>query len=105
MGALVQYTFGEDELSNLMGTSVYFRLVDDRAVGWGFVALDNLAYPILLGGPPAGEVVAGSITDEKSSVETPVETIESESLAATSATIAAADIEATMMSNESSESG
>lgn len=42
---LTRGSFDEDELLHLRGSAVYLRIVDDRTVGWGFVALDNLAYP------------------------------------------------------------
>eukprot|EP00928_Gymnodinium_smaydae_P039876 TRINITY_DN27150_c0_g1_i1.p1 TRINITY_DN27150_c0_g1~~TRINITY_DN27150_c0_g1_i1.p1 ORF type:complete len:565 (-),score=130.47 TRINITY_DN27150_c0_g1_i1:134-1717(-) len=37
----------EEELTTLVGEDVYLRIVDDRATGWGFIALDNLAYPTM----------------------------------------------------------
>jgi len=42
---LTRDSFDEDELLHLRGSAVYLRIVDDRTVGWGFVAVDNLAYP------------------------------------------------------------
>jgi len=42
---LARGSLSEDDLLHLRGSAVYLRVVDDRPNGWGFVALDNLAYP------------------------------------------------------------
>jgi hypothetical protein len=38
----------EEELVDLVGKPVFLTVVDDRTAGWGFVALDNLAYTALV---------------------------------------------------------
>jgi len=48
---LERFTFSEEELVDWVGSAVYLRVVDDQKRGWGFVALDNLEYPVLTVAP------------------------------------------------------
>lgn len=43
--------FREEELWSLQGQSVVLQIVDSSPKGWGFVALDDLRYPVLQTGP------------------------------------------------------
>jgi len=61
-------SIGDGELTSLFGKSVYIRIVDDRTNGWGFLAIDNLEYPVLE--PPKIEAASlpGS-SDDSSGME------------------------------------
>mmetsp|Transcript_142373 Transcript_142373/g.455013 ORF Transcript_142373/g.455013 Transcript_142373/m.455013 type:complete len:521 (+) Transcript_142373:69-1631(+) len=45
---LEAFEIGQEELLAFVGQAVYLRLVDDRQKNWGFIALDNLEYPVLV---------------------------------------------------------